>query len=101
MKKLLILTLIPLVLGGCKNKKGGSGDIVLPSDLTVIAPTGAPAIAMSAFAELDGFETTTDPSTVVPLVAKGQYDVAVLPTNVGVTAINNSLELHSLLFDTA
>ena len=97
MKKLLILTLIPLVLGGCKNKKGGSGDIILPSDLTVIAPTGAPAIAMSVFAELDGFETTTDPSTVVPLLAKGQYDVAVLPTNVGVTAINNKKVPYKML----
>ena len=53
-----------------------------------IVPTGAPAIAMAEFSNLGGFETTTDPSTIVPLLANGQYDVAVLPTNVGVTAIN-------------
>jgi len=80
MKKSLLLAVIPVVLCGCKKDKY--------KDLSFIVPTGAPAVAMSAFADLKGFETTTDPSTIVPLLAKGQYDVAVLPTNVGVTAIN-------------
>ena len=80
MKKVILLSLIPLVLCGCKRDKY--------KGLSFIVPTGAPAIAMSAFADLEKFETTTDPSTIVPLLAKEQYDVAVLPTNVGVTAIN-------------
>lgn len=80
MKKLMILATIPLVLCGCRSDKY--------KGLSFIVPTGAPAIAMSAFADLEGFETTTDPSTIVPLLANGKYDVAVLPTNVGVTAIN-------------
>ena len=69
-----------MVLCGCRSDKYNG--------LSFIVPTGAPAIAMSAFADLEGFETTTDPSTIVPLLANGKYDVAVLPTNVGVTAIN-------------
>ena len=69
-----------MVLCGCRSDKY--------KGLCFIVPTGAPAIAMSAFADLEGFETTTDPSTIVPLLANGKYDVAVLPTNVGVTAIN-------------
>ena len=69
-----------MVLCGCRSDKY--------KGLSFIVPTGAPAIAMSAFADLEGFETTTDPSTIVPLLANGKYDVAVLPTNVGVTAIN-------------
>lgn len=80
MKKLMILATIPMVLCGCRSDKY--------KGLSFIVPTGAPAIAMSAFADLEGFETTTDPSTIVPLLANGKYDVAVLPTNVGVTAIN-------------
>ena len=85
MKKLLFLAVIPMVLCGCK-KKETSNDAY--KNLTYMVPTGAPAIAMSEFAALEGFETTTEPSTIVPLLANGQYDVAVLPTNVGATAMN-------------
>jgi len=80
MKKLMLLAAIPMVLCGCRKDKY--------KGLSFIVPTGAPAIAMSEFADLAGFETTTEPSTIVPLLATGQYDVAVLPTNVGATAIN-------------
>ena len=85
MKKLMLLAAIPMVLCGCK-KQNQSNDAY--KNLSYIVPTGAPSIAMAEFAPLEGFETTTDPSTIVPLLAKGQYDVAVLPTNVGATAIN-------------
>ena len=81
MKKVFLLSLIPLVLCGCGRKDKYK-------DLRFVVPTGAPAIAMSAFAEIKGFETVTDPSTIVPMMAAEQVDVAVLPTNVGVTAIN-------------
>lgn len=89
MKKMMLLTLIPMVLCGCKKDKY--------KDLSFIVPTGAPAVAVSAFADLSGFETTTDPSTIVPLLAKGQYDVAVLPTNVGVKAINEKKVPYKML----
>ena len=59
------------------------------SDLKIAVPTGAPSIAMSAFADLGstGFETLTDPSTIVPKMLHGLVDVAILPTNVGSNAI--------------
>ena len=85
MKKLMLLAAIPMVLCGCRDKVKENESY---KNMTYIVPTGAPAIAMAEFAALEGFETTTDPSTIVPLLAKGQYDVAVLPTNVGVTAMN-------------
>ena len=90
MKKLVLLSLIPLVLCGCGRKDKYK-------DLHFIVPTGAPAIAMAAFAELNGFETTTDPSTIVPLMANEQVDVAVLPTNVGATAVNVKKVPYKLL----
>ena len=90
MKKVFLLSLIPLVLCGC-----GSKDKY--KDLRFVVPTGAPAIAMSAFAEIKGFETVTDPSTIVPMMAAEQVDVAVLPTNVGVTAINAKKVPYKLL----
>ena len=93
-KKALILTALSgLLLTGCKItlfgrtfkffEKEESNTI----DQKIVVPTGAPAIAMSAFAMTKNFETVTDPSTIVPMMASGQVDVAVLPTNVGATAI--------------
>lgn len=70
-----------MVLCGCRNNKN--------KDYKIMVPTGAPAIAMAGFAMTKSFETTTDPSTIVPLMASEQVDVAVLPTNVGVSAITN------------
>ena len=90
MKKLVLLSLIPMVLCGCGRKDKYK-------DLRFVVPTGAPAIAMSAFADLKGFETVTDPSTIVPMMAAEQVDVAVLPTNVGVTAINVKKVPYKLL----
>ncbi len=90
MKKVYLLSLIPLVLCGCGRKDKYK-------DLRFVVPTGAPAIAMSAFAEIKGFETVTDPSTIVPMMAAEQVDVAVLPTNVGVTAINAKKVPYKLL----
>ena len=57
------------------------------SGLKFLVPTGAPAVAMAAFATYEGFETVTDPSTIVPRMANKSADVVVLPTNVGVTAL--------------
>ena len=90
MKKVILLSLIPLVLCGCGRKDKYK-------DLRFVVPTGAPAIAMSAFAEIKGFETVTDPSSIVPMMAAEQVDVAVLPTNVGVTAINAKKVPYKLL----
>ena len=90
MNKLVLLSLIPMVLCGCGRKDKYK-------ELRFVVPTGAPAIAMSAFAEVKGFETVTDPSTIVPLMAAEQVDVAVLPTNVGVTAINVKKVPYKLL----
>ena len=90
MKKVFLLSLIPLVLCGCGRKDKYK-------DLRFVVPTGAPAIAMSAFAEIKGFETVTDPSTIVPMMATEQIDVAVLPTNVGVTAISAKKVPYKLL----
>ena len=86
-KQLFLLALISgISLTGCDlfNKKEENKDKV---EYKIVAPTGAPSIAMSSFAMTKNFETVTDPSTIVPMMASGQVDVAVLPTNVGATAI--------------
>lgn len=68
-------------------KDAGTVDSFVKNDLKIVSPTGAPAIAMSAFADLDGFETNTTPANFIPMLKNNSVDVAVLPTNVGINAI--------------
>ena len=76
-----------------------TGDVadIEKNDLKIVVPTGAPAVAMSAFSDLAGFEIVTDPSTIVPMMATQSVDVAVVPTNVGATAIMKKGVQYKLL----
>ena len=67
------------------------------NSLKFLVPTGAPSIAMAAFSDLPNFETVTEPSTIVPIMANQNVDVAVLPTNVGVTAMKVKNVQYKLL----
>jgi len=82
MKKniLYTLTLLGLCLAACS--KGN--DI---SNLSIITPTGAPALGFYGFASSEKFETNNDPSLIVAMMNAGQKDVIVLPTNAGVQNI--------------
>lgn len=53
----------------------------------IMCPTGGPAVAMSYYAGKSNFETTADPSLLMGYFAKGDYDLIVAPTDVGVKAI--------------
>ena len=88
MKKLMLLTLMPLLMAGC----GGNTSTATKDykDLRYFVPTGAPSIAMAAFADLKDFETTSVPKNISDDMALNKVDVAVLPTNVGVAAIKKS-----------
>ena len=91
-KQLVLLSLLSsLALTGCKFELFDkiAGFFRKDNKITekIVVPTGAPAIAMAGFAMTENFETVTDPSTIVPMMASGQVDIAVLPTNVGATAI--------------
>ena len=74
MKKLAILTLMPILLAGC-NKGGSSSSDVTYKDLKIMAPKGAPAIALSAFSDLKGFDTNKDPSIIQSMMVNEQIDV--------------------------
>lgn len=58
-------------------------------NLTIITPTGAPSLAFYNYVKDTNFETNNDASNIVPMMVKGQKDIVVLPTNVGVNAIVN------------
>lgn len=59
------------------------------ASLSVITPTGAPALAFYDYASNNDFETNSNPNNIVAIMASGQKDVAVLPTNAGMQTIIN------------
>ena len=113
MKKILLtLALASLALAGCSNNKSNntnnqssnnenssieSSSIPSSSEaptydyssLSIVSPTGAPALAFYQYADKANFETNAVPTNIVPMMVAGQKDVVVLPTNAGVQAIVN------------
>lgn len=69
------------LLSGCNSKTNSN-------QLTIVVPQGAPSIAFYNYAGKNNFTTNSDPSNIIPLMISEQVDIAVLPTNAGVQAIN-------------
>lgn len=89
MKKYFIpLIIASMTLVGC-NAKNNSSEVKEfdRTSLSIITPTGAPALAFYNYAGLSNFETNSVPTNIVGIMAAGQKDVAVLPTNAGIQAI--------------
>ena len=89
MKKYFIpLIIASMTLVGC-NAKNSSSEVKEfdRTSLSIITPTGAPALAFYNYAGLSNFETNSVPTNIVGIMAAGQKDVAVLPTNAGIQAI--------------
>ena len=57
------------------------------SSLSIVTPTGAPALAFYNYAGKSNFETNSNPSNVTAYMAAGSKDVVILPTNAGVKSI--------------
>lgn len=81
MKKILLSIASMTLLAGCAAP--------YEHNLTIITPTGAPSLAFYNYVKDANFETNNDASNIVPMMVKGQKDIVVLPTNVGVNAIVN------------
>ena len=80
MKKQIILLLAAVTLSGCSKS--------YEHNLSIITPTGAPALAFYNMAKDANFESNSDASSIVPMMKEGLKDIVVLPTNVGINAIN-------------
>ncbi len=82
MKKLILLTLPLLLLGGCTQKT--------TKDIKIVCPSGAPAFAFYNYADNANFETNDTPSNIVAMMTKAsEKTVVVLPADTGIKAINN------------
>ncbi len=98
MKKLFVLSFMPILLAGCgvspKQPATGTGAY---KKWSYFCPIQAPAVAMADFVSLKKFETTKDPSLIAPYMAAGKYDVVIAPTNVGVAAMKTGNAPYKLL----
>ena len=90
-KKYLTLIAVALLLTACNTNEGSTDCSCLPdydrTTLSILTPTGAPALAFYNYAGLSNFETNAAPATISGQMAAGSKDVIVLPTNAGVKAI--------------
>ena len=78
-----ISVLMVAALAGCGNSQNPN---LRKTDLTILAPTGAPAVAMYNFA--NGLTTVTSPQDeLMPKFNTGEYDIIVAPAKGGLTKI--------------
>ena len=85
MKKILSLLAVAVLLTSCNVKKQYDR-----STLSIVTPTGAPALAFYNYSSSENFETNSNPAEgIVPQMVAGKKDVVVLPTNAGMQAIIN------------
>lgn len=88
--KLTLLALLGFALSACTTATGttSTSELVFNRNaLSIVSPTGAPALAFYNYAELSNFETNSDPTNITAMMSAGQKDIIVLPTNVGVKTI--------------
>jgi len=95
MKKILLpLIIASTMLVACQNNNSESQSeepaAYDRSSLTIVTPTGAPALAFYNYADLANFETNSTPSNIIAMMAASQKDVVVLPTNAGMQAITKN-----------
>lgn len=93
MKKLLTLIAAATLLTSCGKPTSSSTEPAKEYDrstLSIVAPTGAPALAFYNYANVANFETNSNPAEgIIPQMVTGKKDVVVLPTNAGIQAIVN------------
>ena len=84
MKKQVLLLSITATLAACT--QSGSNVNFHKTDLKLLSPTGAPAVALAGYA--NKLETASDPqSGLMPMFATNDYDIIVAPTHGGLNKI--------------
>ena len=83
-KSILPLIITGLALTGCRPSQQL---VFCTTALSVVTPTGAPALAFYNYAGLTNFETNSNPANITAYMAAESKDFVVLPTNAGVKAI--------------
>ena len=91
MKKYLSLIAVAPALTACNTNNSNQGGTEFDrTSLSIITPTGAPALAFYKYSNSLNFETNSNPAEgIIPQMVTGKKDVVVLPTNAGMQAIIN------------
>mgnify|MGYP002626307406 CR=1 FL=1 len=102
MKKVMLILFVMLALIGCTNirEKESDKEVTEAEILTIIAPTGAPALSLVNYVDEVGDADITTVSGADNLQAafgSGSQDVILAPINLGVKLIQNAAEEYCLL----
>lgn len=84
MKTQKLFLLPAILLAGCSF---GSDE-----KLSILVPTGAPAVAFASFLNDSNFKVLDEPKNIIAQMINENVDIAVLPTNVGVQQISKGLK---------
>lgn len=89
MKKKSLLLLLPLLLAGCSTELDPDIQMHVDGTLSIMTPTGAPAVVFSAFINDSKYEPNDKAQTIIAQMTNENVDMAVLPTNAGIQQIVN------------
>lgn len=82
--KLLLVMMMAISLGACKNKTSNE------EPLTIVSATGAPAAAFYNYADSASFQTNSVPKNILAMMAAEEgVDIVVIDAVSGIAAINN------------
>lgn len=84
MKTKRLFLLPALLLAGCSVDSHGK--------LSILTPTGAPAVAFASFLNDSNFKVLDEPKNIIAQMVNENVDIAVLPTNVGVQQLTKGLK---------
>lgn len=91
MKKKCLLLLLPLLLAGCSEKGLEPFENNVDGSLSIMTPTGAPAVVLSSFINDPKFQPSNTAPSIIAQMVQEKVDIAVLPTNAGIQQINKGL----------
>lgn len=81
-----------LLLTGCQSQASASDSETITGDyrnLSIVSPTGAPAVAFYDFASSSNYETNSTPSNIVSMMTQSGKDIVVIDTVSGLKAMEN------------
>ena len=92
MKKLAILSIMPILALTACEWQGQHDDHKPERELSIVCPTGAPAVAFYKYANKSNFTTNSVPTNISTYFSTGEAVVIIMDTTSGIQAIANGAQ---------